>query len=236
MAAITDNKKKDPRIYLDAKDLYGLSLKQWKFAISYCGESECNPTRAAAWSYGKADGLVSEGGSMELDMAKSIGFQNMKKANIRSCIQEIMGVTVMQPNEVMHRMTKMAMANLDDMIDIDPTTGTGKLNLAKARKLGSMGLIKKLNFDAFGNLKSLELHDAFAALGKLGQHHKLFDRSREAQVEPRDLARELLDELRAKHENIPDHMLIAKVLERFSGSGVTESDLIDTPQANELHG
>ena len=222
-------KKKDPRIFLEARDQYQLSYKQWRFAILYCGECECIAYKAASKSYGNADGLIPDGGSMDLQVARSIGVQNMKKPNILACIQDLMGITMMQPNEVMHRLTKMASANLSEMLTIDQITGKASLDLLKAQDHGVMALIKKLNFDAFGNLKSIEIHDAFAALGKIGQHYKLFDRQREAQLEPRDLARELLDDLRAKHEGIPDHMLIAKVLDRFSGSGVTESDLIEAP-------
>jgi len=133
---------------------------------------------------------------------------------------------VMTPNEVLHRISKMARANLSDLIDVDET-GKPTLNLKKAQEQGAMYLVKKLNFDSFGNLKSLEIHDSFAALAKMGQHHKLFDRAREAQIDPKDLARELLDDLRAKHEDIPDHMLVEKVLARFSGSGVTQSDLVE---------
>ena len=220
-------KKKDPRVYLEARDQYDLSFKQWRFCMEYCTTSECVAYRAAARSYGKADGLVHEGGSMEYTMAKSIGAQNIRKPNIQACIQDILGISVMQPNEVMSRLTKMAGANITEMLDVDPVTNKATLNLSKAMSRGAMYLIKKLNFDSFGNLKSIEIHDSFAALGKIGQHYKLFDRHREAQLEPRDLARELLDDLRAKHEGIPDHMLISKVLERFSGSGVTESDLVD---------
>lgn len=225
-------KKKNPRIYLEARDQYDLSFKQWRFAMSYCGESECMPYKAAAASYGKADGLVDQGGSMEILLARSIGSQNMKKPNILACIQDIMGATVMHPNEVMHRLSKMAGANLGEMLDVDPITGIAKLDLNKAIRHGVMHLVKKLHFDSFGNLKTVEIHDAFAALGKMGQHYKLFDRQREAPLEPRDLARELLDDLRAKHENLPEHVLMAKVLERFSGSGVTESDLVEAPDLN----
>lgn len=228
-------KKSDPRIYLDAREQYGLSYKQWKFCILYCGEAECMAHRAAARSYGSADGLVSEGGSMKMDMAQSIGSQNMKKPNIRACIQDMMGITVMSANETMHRLTKMASANLSELIDVDEN-GKAVVNLKKARERGAMYLIKKLNFDSFGNLKSLELHDSFAALTKIGQHHKLFDRSREEKIDPKDLARELLDDLRAKHDGISDSVLVTKVLERFAGSGVTESDLMDSPESNQLRG
>lgn len=225
-------KKKDPRNFMDAREQYGLSHKQWKFCILYCGEAECSPSRAAAWSYGNADGLVSEGGSMEQMMAGSVGSQNMKKPAIQACIQDLMGISVMTSNEVMHRISKMASANLSELLDIGDD-GKAIVNLKKAQQRGAMYLIKKLNFDSFGNLKSMELHDSFAALTKLGQHHKLFDRTREVTVDSRDLARELLDDLRAKHEDIPDSMLVQKVLERFSGSGVTESDLIE--QAPDLN-
>lgn len=219
-------KKKDPRIYLEARDQYQVTHKQWTFCMKYIGEAECIGWKAACLSYGKADGITTDGGSMDMLTAKSIACQNLQKPNIRALLQDLMGVVAMGPNEVLHRISVMARANFTDMVDIDET-GKPTLNLSKANKSGAMLLIKKMNLDSFGNLKSIELHDSFAALTKMGQHHKVFDRNREATIEPRDLARELLDDLRAKHENIPDHMLIAKVLERFSGSGVTESDLIE---------
>lgn len=219
-------KKKNPAIYLEAKDQYQVSHKQWLFCMKYIGEAECIGWKAASFSYGKADGITTDGGSMEILTAKSIAAQNLKKPNVRALIQDLMGEVSMTSNEVLHRISTIARGNFTDLVDIGED-GKPTLNLAKATKSGAMLLLKKLNLDAFGNLKSVELHDSFAALVKMGQHHKVFDRNREAVIEPRDLARELLDDLRAKHEDIPDHMLISKVLERFSGSGVTESDLIE---------
>lgn len=219
-------KKVNPLVYSEARDYYALTYKQWRFCIVYAGEAECQHARAAALTYGKGDGLQSEGGSMDYKTANAVGYQNLQKPNIQLCINDILGETVMKPNEVMHRLSKMASANISELIDID-AAGNATLNLKKAQSRGAMYLVKKLNFDMHGNLKSIEIHDSFAALAKLGQHHKLFDRNREAQMDPRDLARELLDDLRAKHEELPDHVLIEKVLARFSGSGVTASDLVD---------
>ena len=230
MQGVTNDKfkKRNPSIYLEAKDQYQVSHKQWLFCMKYVGEAECIAWKAAALSYGKADGIIEDGGSMDINMAKSIGAQNVKKPNVRALLQDLMGEVAMTSNEVLHRISTIARANFTDLVDIDDT-GKPMLNLKKATKSGAMLLIKKMNLDSFGNLKSIELHDSFAALTKMGQHHKVFDRNREATIEPRDLARELLDDLRAKHENIPDHLLVQKVLERFSGSGVTESDLIEAP-------
>jgi hypothetical protein len=229
-------KKKDPRDWLDARDHYGLSRKQWLFAMEYVGAAECIGWKAAARTYGDANGTTEEGGSMKPEVAKSIAIQNLKKPNIVACIQDLMGITSMSPNEVLHRITRLAKANLSDLMDVDPETGKPVLNLKKAQERGAMYLVKKMNFDAFGNLKSLEIHDSFLALTKMGQHHKLFDRQREQPIDPRDLARELLEDLRAKHEDMSDQVLVEKVLARFSGSGVTQSDLLESPEANELHG
>lgn len=226
----------DPRNWLDAKEAYQLSHKQWLFGMKYVGDCELVGWRAASQTYGEADGIVEEGGSMTRVVATSIAAQNLKKSNIIAFIQDLMGISAISPNETLHRISKIARANFNDLMDIDPTTGKPVLNLKKAQDAGAMCLVKKLHFDSFGNLKSVELHDAFQALTKMGQHHKLFDRNREETIDPKDLARELLDDLRAKHEDIPDHMLLAKVLQRFSGSGVTESDLIDSPESNEVHG
>lgn len=219
--------KHDPRIYMEAKEQYALTYKQWRFGMVYCSEAECIAHKAAALTYGKADGLDTEGGSMPYKVANAIGYQNMQKPNIQLFIQDLLGVSVMKPNEVMARISKMASANISELLDVDPSTGQATLNLKKAMSRGAMYLVKKLNFDTYGNLKSIEIHDSFAALGKMGQHYKLFDRHREAQPDARELARELLDDLRAKHEELPDHILIEKVLNRFSGSGVTESDLVE---------
>jgi hypothetical protein len=223
---------KDPTDYFTARETYALTRKQWLFCMKFVGEAECVGWKAAALTYGNADGVVGDGGSMEKGSAISIATQNMKKPNIVLCIQDLMGKVAMSANEVLLRLSKISRANIDDMLDIDPETGKGSLNLRKARSAGAMFLIKKLNFDAFGNIKTIEMHDAFAALTKMGQHHKLFDRNRENVPDAKDLARELLDDLRAKHEGISDALLVQKVLERFSGSGVTESDLIEAPDQN----
>ena len=227
----TTEPKIDPRNWLEAREHYGLTYRQWRFCTAYAGEAECRMHKAAALSYGKADGLLTEGGSMDYYVARSIATQNLKIPKIQQCIQDLMGTVVMKPNEVMHRLSKLASANMAELLQVNED-GTAKLDMAKAVARGAMYVVKKMNFDSFGNLKSIEVHDAFAALTKLGQHYKLFDRTREQQIDPKDLARELLDDLRAKHEDIPDHMLIAKVLDRFSGSGVTESDLVEVDNTN----
>jgi hypothetical protein len=54
-------------------------------------------------------------------------------------------------------------------------TKDGKLDLEKARRTGSIRLIKKMHFDKrTGNITTVELHDAQAAAVHLGRKHKLF--------------------------------------------------------------
>ena len=196
----------------------------------YCGEAEFSASRAAAMTYGKCDGIEEEGGSMAYNTAKSIGAQNMAKVNIQECISDILQVTTMPKEEVLNRISKMASANVDDMLDIDPTTGKATLNLYKAKQRGALFLLKKINYDTFGNIKSVEMHDSFAALVKLGQHHRLFDRQQERPLDAREEAKALLEELRDKHgHQFDDHILVEKVVAQYSNKGITANDLVEEP-------
>src|SRR5678815_5092818 len=91
--------KKDPRDYMVAKEQYGLSHKQFMFGILYVGECECVGWKAASRSYGKADGITTEGGSMDQNTAKSIAIQNLKKPNMVAFIQDLMGLSLIHISE-----------------------------------------------------------------------------------------------------------------------------------------
>lgn len=53
------------------------------------------------------------------------------------------------------------------------TRSVARLDLLEAGRRGKLGLIKKYTLDDKGKV-SIELHDAQAALAKLGEHHRLF--------------------------------------------------------------
>lgn len=234
------DKQRDPREWCFAKRYYNLTIKQWKFAMLYVGECNFDSTQAILRSYGNEKPFAcdeftvpeEQRNTMTYVAAKSMGSQNLAKVNIQECISDLLQVTSMPKDEVLNRISKMARGDVGDVIQID-ASGKPTIDLKKAKEKGALYLIKKLNFDSMGNLKSIEMHDSFAALVKLGQHHKLFDRQAEQPVDPRVLARELLEELRFKYEDrLPETVIMQKVIERFGSQGVTEHDLIEAPDNN----
>lgn len=240
----TETKKlRDPREWCFAQKYYGLTIKQWKFAMYYVGEAGFDAHLAILMSYGNCKPHPSDDEKIPVEERNTINYltskqmatQNLAKVPIQECISDILQVTVMPKEEVLNRITRMARADIGDLIDID-ANGRPSLNLSKAKQKGALCLVKRITYDNAGQVKSVEMHDAFSALVTMGKHHKLFDRRAEQPDDPRELARELYAELRVNYgETHSDEVLKQKVLQRFSTQGVTESDLMPdlTDQATE---
>ena len=108
--------------------------------------------------------------------AAVIAHENLTKPYIRSLIDERMKQVAMSAGEVLARLSDMARASLDDVINPDD-----EFDLTLARASGKMHLVKKIkrtqhtNDDGFTTRTTeIELHDAQAALVQLGKYHKLF--------------------------------------------------------------
>jgi phage terminase small subunit len=103
----------------------------------------------------------------------TVGSENIRKPAIAAVIAERLGELAMEADEVLVRLSDQARASIEDFIEITPL-GAPTLDLKKAQEAGKLHLIKKLNYDADGNLRSIELYDAQSALVQMGRSHGIF--------------------------------------------------------------
>ena len=148
-----------------------LSGKQQKFIDEYFA-CNFNATRAA----------INAGYSEK--SARSIGYENLTKPDIKAEIDRIFEENTMPAGEILTRLTEHARGDLGDFLD-----DNGSIDLKKAREQGRTRLIKKIKrtvttyTDEQGNGKEsftdeIELHSPQPALQLLGKHRGLFvDRS-----------------------------------------------------------
>lgn len=127
----------------------------------------------------------------------AVGYENLRKPQIASYVQERLNEAAMSANEVLARLSEIARGEVDNFIDED-----GKFDLKKARRLKKMGLLKKLKtkrtskqVDTLteGDEESretletalvyeeveFELYSAHEALRDLGKFHKIFTEKHE---------------------------------------------------------
>lgn len=107
------------------------------------------------------------------DTAAVIAYENLRKPKIRAAIDQRLNEMAMPANEVLKRLGDFARASMADFLDFDEV-GIPFLDLKKAKDRGVLHLIKKLNYDKDGALRSIELHDSRAATVDLGRVHGLF--------------------------------------------------------------
>lgn len=103
--------------------------------------------------------------------AFAIGHENLNKPKIQDLIKKRMSDVVMDTDEVLFRLGKMARATLADVVDIDEK-GVVKLDLKKAKDNGAIHIIRSLVPTAHG-LK-VELHDQRGALVDIGKYLQMF--------------------------------------------------------------
>jgi hypothetical protein len=133
-----------------------LTVKQRLFVSYYLGAANGNATEAARMAgYSNAE----------------IGRQLLRNITIRSAIEAKLAGPAMAADEVLARLSDMASADMADFTDEDPDGGF-RLNLTKARRAGRLHLVKALRPTQFGI--GVVLHDAQAALEKLGKYHALW--------------------------------------------------------------
>lgn len=140
----------------------GLTARQRMFVELYLGECRFNATEAA-----RAAGY--KGNSITLS---AVGYENLRKPQIAEAINRRIDEAAMSANEVLARLSAQARGSVDALLTTEGYFPY--LDLEKAKRNGSIELIKKITFNDFGGVKSFELYDAQAALVQLGKHHKLF--------------------------------------------------------------
>lgn len=105
--------------------------------------------------------------------AAQIGYENLRKPEIQSEIKRRLESEAMSSFEVLHRLAAIARSDASAYIVIDKE-GQPYFDFAAAKAAGVLHLIKKINYDKDGSIRSVEFHDAQGALVDLGRHHKLF--------------------------------------------------------------
>jgi phage terminase small subunit len=149
--------------------------------------------------------------------AHAMGYENLRKPYIKAIIDQRIAENAMSANEVLARLSDMARASLEDVVNeddeftLDLARGKGKLHLIKS--------IKRREFtDKEGNTTrttEFELHDAQAALVHLGKYHKLFTNVHEF----KDLTNKEDSELVNEFEQLVE---TARARQSDSDSGGTE--------------
>lgn len=135
-----------------------LTYKQRLFVSYYLGESGGNATDAAR-----------RAGYRECEVT---GHRLLRKAKVRAAIDACLEGAALTADEVLARLSEMASGSLGSFVEIRPD-GTWSLDLAKAKRLRKLGLIKKLKAKPDGTTE-IELHDPQAALDKLAKYHGLY--------------------------------------------------------------
>lgn len=98
----------------------------------------------------------------------------LRKPNVREAIEERLSTLVMTTDEVLWRLGEQARADLSHFFSINKATGEAFIDLNKAKEAGKTHLIKRLKYDAKGNLE-IQLYDQQAALVHIGRHLGMFE-------------------------------------------------------------
>ncbi len=180
-----------PTTYTQA--LESLPAKRRAFVVAYL---DClNATEAARWA-----GYANPGQQ---------GSRLLKNVEIATALRLGMAEQTMPREEVLARLTMLATASLQDFISLPAEPGAEdtrlpaeasqedtppllpgywRLDLAKAKRLGKLGALKRLKWGEHG--PEIELHDPQSPLGLLAKHYGLVsDRVRNEDGPPVDWER-----------------------------------------------
>lgn len=180
---------------------YKLSVRLQMFIHYLLGDEEGNAVRAATRAgYKHAKGNVSA---------------LLRHPAVAAAIAERLDTTGMDKPEILERLARQARGTLADFFDFNLVIGQdgrpiigpdgnplmeATVNLDRARRAQSLGLIKRLTFHKDGSIAAIELYDAQAALTRLGYFHSLW--IERVQMDERlnldDMSTEELAELRER--------------------------------------
>ncbi len=141
-----------------------LTAKQKMFAEFY---AEClNGTQAARSAGYKGNGVV----------LASMAYENLRKPQIRSYVDQLLSTKSLSPAEVKARISDHATGSMEDFLEVGDLEGFNTINLAKAREAGKLHLLKsvKISKTLQGGSISIELYSADSALDKLAKVHGLY--------------------------------------------------------------
>lgn len=165
-----------------------LTQKQHQFVFYFIGEANGNGTEAARLAgYAKPSEQA---------------YENLRKPQIRAAIDAHLSTLAMSSAEVLARLTDMARADVSDFDGLikfevsEDGEHSMTFDLAGAKAAGKSRLIREIIPSKYG--VTIKLHDAQAALEKLGRYHGLF----KDQGEGRQQAASDIDDVRTELDRI----------------------------------
>jgi len=181
-----------------------LTPKQIVFVAEYL--KDFNATRAARCAGYKGNDVT----------LASVGYENLRKPQIKALINKELKQKAMGPDEVLARLADHARGSAADFLDVDKY-GFTSLNLGRMKSEGKLHLVKKYKTTRQGI--EIELYDAQAALVHLGKGHGLW-----IDKDTADWRREIIELLRA--EKITPEQVRAEVgdelaTELFKSAGIS---------------
>lgn len=149
--------------------LNGLTGKQRAFVLAYL---DCLNASEAARRAGYA-----------VRSLRQVASENLAKPDIKEALRLGFERKIMPKEEVIARLSATATASLEDFITLEaapegdeapatPHPGHWRLDLAKAKRRGVLGALKKLKWGEHG--PEIELYSALEALQLLGKYHRAF--------------------------------------------------------------
>jgi hypothetical protein len=140
----------------------GLTDKQDLFLRYYLSAANFNATEAARLAGYAGDDVT----------LASVGYENLRKPQIRQAVAAAMRERAMEPDEIIGRLSDMARASLGDFISETVDGGSWKLDIPKAARNGKLHLVKNYKDTEHG--AEIQLHDPLRALETLARIHKMF--------------------------------------------------------------
>lgn len=102
----------------------------------------------------------------------SVGYENLRKPEIRAELDRQLAEVTMPPAEILARLTAHARGDIGELLT--PSGKGVRIDLKRAKEAGLTHLIKSYSKTKEG--VRVELYDAQAALRTLGEHYKLWGR------------------------------------------------------------
>lgn len=159
--------------------------------------------------------------------AAAIGYENLRKPQIREQVEARLKEHAMSANEVIARLSDFARGDLTFLLNAD-----GEPDLAKAKSYGVTHLIKEYEIETTryvdpDNIEiakivtksKLKIHDALSALVHLGRYHKLFT----DKVELTDWRVDAIRDIRAgliPYEDVEEELGTDLATELFRSAGI----------------
>lgn len=139
-----------------------LTDRQRRFVHFYLGEANCNGAKAA-----RLAGYSAEN-------SERIAYELKSNPKVRAEIDKLMEASALSSNEILHRLSQHARADLADFIDM--TGGAPRFDLQSAHERGLTGVVRELTIKTTDTQQEirLKLHDSQSALDKLAKAAGLY--------------------------------------------------------------